>query len=99
MNVTNPCLTNGLVFNYTFSQIYSSCANASIATEVFGFALSPPSNFSEGQNATFLGAGDTEACRNKVQEVFDFYDCSLKENCDEEKYQPPRVNGTMVVGI
>ena len=94
----DPCLASGVVLNVSFSTIYTTCANESIiAQEVFGFSLYPPPDFRKGQNASFLGGGDVAKCWEVIEKVFDFYDCPLEENCDEDNYQAPNVTGKVVV--
>ena len=100
VNVSNPCLARGIYRNFTFDTIYSTCANDSIATETFGFSLHSPPNFARGQDATFVGTGDTEECQKEIIKVFDFYDCSVDENCaNKNNYDPPVVNGSVVVSV
>ena len=79
-------------------QVYSLCANSSIAVDVFGSALQPLVSAPPSFNITFIGKGDPGLCSSIVQAVFNLTNCSSSgDNCAGPRYIAPPVQGEYVV--
>ena len=98
VNVSNPCLPDGVTKTHTQLEIYTSCVNETDGVEVFGFALNPPSHLASNSNVSFLGHFDIDKCVGTVEKVFNFRSCNSSGVCNSSHvYEVPQVSGKFVV--